>query len=140
MTCCFCAGYVIAIKIVKRLLHLLSPFGVFETQPVRLRGFRTSVGAQEMLMDKKCLIPVLDCILLQDELINNVVLPHMCHIENDSDVAVRKCAVEILLSLAQTCSPLCFMDLIDIVEKVSFHKILKIGTPKVITLIVLKFV
>ena len=42
----------------------------------------------------------------------------MCHIESDGDVLVRKCAVEILLSLAQTCSPLCFMDLIDIVEKV----------------------
>ena len=42
----------------------------------------------------------------------------MCHIENDGDVAVRKCAVEILLSLAQTCSPVCFIDLVDIVEKV----------------------
>ena len=56
--------------------------------------------------------------VIQDELINHVVLPHMCHIENDGDVAVRKCAVEILLSLAQTCSPLCFIDLVDIVEKV----------------------
>ena len=56
--------------------------------------------------------------VIQDELINHVVLPHMCHIENDGDVAVRKCAVEILLSLAQTCSPVCFIDLVDIVEKV----------------------
>ena len=63
------------------------------------------------------IVNVVLCVI-QDELINHVVLPHMCHIENDGDVAVRKCAVEILLSLAQTCSPVCFIDLVDIVEKV----------------------
>ena len=40
-----------------------------------------------------------------DELINYVVLPHLCHVETDNDVTVRKFAAEILLSLAQTCNP-----------------------------------
>ena len=62
---------------------------------------------------------------VQDDLINSVVLPHLCHVDSDGDVAVRKFAVEIILSLTQHCSPTCAADLIAIVEKVGSVKTLK---------------
>ncbi|WAQ96556.1 TSC2-like protein [Mya arenaria] len=55
---------------------------------------------------------------LEEELINSVVLPQLCHIETDSDANVRKAAMEILLSLLHHCSPPCFSDIITILEKV----------------------
>lgn len=56
--------------------------------------------------------------MLQDDLISNVVLPHLCHSDVDDDVKVRKFSVEILLSLAQSCSAQNFMDIIIVIEKV----------------------
>lgn len=57
-------------------------------------------------------------LLLQDDLINGVVLPHLCHVNADDDTAVRKASIEILLNLCQTCSPQNFLDIINVIEKV----------------------
>ncbi|XP_052262650.1 tuberin-like isoform X2 [Dreissena polymorpha] len=56
--------------------------------------------------------------LAEEELVHNVVLPHLCHVDNETDVHVRKSAIEILLSLAHGCSMMYFLDIISIVEKV----------------------
>ena len=54
----------------------------------------------------------------QDDLINQVVLPHLSHIDTDRDPVVRKVAAEMLLTSAQSCSPQCFIDIIGLLEKV----------------------
>lgn len=53
----------------------------------------------------------------EDELINNVVLPHLGHIDQDSDPEVRKVAAEMLLCLAQSCNHQCFQAIIILLEK-----------------------
>ncbi|KAJ8319018.1 hypothetical protein KUTeg_004109 [Tegillarca granosa] len=53
----------------------------------------------------------------EDELINRVVLPHLSHIDNDTDPIVRKVAAEMLLCLAHACSQQCFLDIIALLEK-----------------------
>ncbi|XP_060567265.1 tuberin-like isoform X2 [Ruditapes philippinarum] len=56
--------------------------------------------------------------LYEEDLIHQVVLPHLCHIESDENVNIRKCSVEILIGLAQGCSPSSFLDVINVVEKI----------------------
>ncbi|XP_063445540.1 tuberin-like isoform X1 [Mytilus trossulus] len=53
----------------------------------------------------------------EDDLINNVVLPHLSHIDTDKDPVVRKVAADILICLAQSCSPACFADIIGLLDK-----------------------
>ncbi|KAL4240095.1 Tuberous sclerosis 2-like protein [Mactra antiquata] len=54
--------------------------------------------------------------LYEDDLINCIILPLMCHV--DEDVSIREIMVQILIDLAQTCSPHNFLDIINIVEKI----------------------
>ncbi|XP_064594447.1 tuberin-like isoform X2 [Liolophura sinensis] len=56
--------------------------------------------------------------IYEDDLIEKVVLPHLCHIETDPDPQVRMVATEILVCLAQSCSTQRCLDLLMIVEKV----------------------
>ncbi|XP_021346639.1 tuberin-like isoform X5 [Mizuhopecten yessoensis] len=53
----------------------------------------------------------------EDELITNIVLPHLGQIDQDSDPEVRKVAAEMLLCLAQSCSHQCFLHIIVLLEK-----------------------
>ena len=48
-----------------------------------------------------------------------VVLPHLSHIDADTDVEVCKRAVQLLLHTAATCQSSWCMDLLDIISKVS---------------------
>lgn len=57
------------------------------------------------------------CICLQDDLVNDIVLPLLSHV--DEDINIRKFSVEILLDLAQNCRPQNFLEIINIVEKVT---------------------
>ncbi|XP_060063485.1 tuberin-like isoform X3 [Ylistrum balloti] len=64
----------------------------------------------------------------EDELINNVVLPHLGHIDQDSDPEVRKVAAEMLLCLAQSCSHQCFLHIIVLLEKLIDKPVVAIVT------------
>lgn len=47
------------------------------------------------------------------------MLPHLCHIEADPDPQVRKVAADMLLLLANGCTPSCFVEIMAIIEKVT---------------------
>lgn len=57
--------------------------------------------------------------ILQEDLIENVVLPFLSHVETDEDVAVREAAVTLLVELCLTCQSKRCTDLLDIINKVS---------------------
>lgn len=61
--------------------------------------------------------PIVLWVFFQDDLINTVVLPILCHIENDKDPTVRKVAADILINLAQSCSPASFTEIIGLLDK-----------------------
>ncbi|XP_052788101.1 tuberin-like isoform X2 [Mya arenaria] len=90
------------------LFHILDKYFKHETRTkIRLKALE--VLSLVLNLNKK---------IAEEELINSVVLPQLCHIETDSDANVRKAAMEILLSLLHHCSPPCFSDIITILEKV----------------------
>ena len=55
---------------------------------------------------------------LQDELIDNVVLMQLSHIEADSDLEVRKHAAKLLLDLVDSCRTRRCLDVIGVLHKV----------------------
>ncbi|XP_033750286.1 tuberin-like isoform X2 [Pecten maximus] len=66
----------------------------------------------------------------EDELITNVVLPHLGHIDQDCDPEVRKVAAEMLLCLAQSCSHQCFLHIIVLLEKLIDKPVVAIVTTR----------
>ncbi|XP_061175149.1 tuberin-like isoform X1 [Saccostrea echinata] len=68
-------------------------------------------------LDKLSLVLSINKHIYEDVLINRVVLPHLCHIEADHDPQVRKVAADMLLLLANGCSPSCFVEIMAIIEK-----------------------
>ncbi len=61
----------------------------------------------------------LHCLLLQDELIENVIVAHLNHIEADGDMEVRVRAARILLDVVKHCKTHACLELIDQLHKVS---------------------
>ena len=59
----------------------------------------------------------------QDELIDNVVLTQLSHIESDVDLEVRKHAATLLIDLVESCRTHRCLDVIDLLHKVSVIKI-----------------
>ncbi|XP_034313756.2 tuberin isoform X2 [Magallana gigas] len=68
-------------------------------------------------LDKLNLVLSINKHIHEDVLINRVVLPHLCHIEADPDPQVRKVAADMLLLLANGCTPSCFVEIMAIIEK-----------------------
>ncbi|XP_053386314.1 tuberin-like isoform X2 [Mercenaria mercenaria] len=93
---------------ISNLFHLLDRYFRIETRTkIRLKA-----------LDVLSFVLSINKHLYEDDLIHHVVLPHLCHIETDDNVNIRKFSVEILLGLAQGCSPSSFLDVIVMVEKI----------------------
>ncbi|XP_011497969.1 PREDICTED: tuberin [Ceratosolen solmsi marchali] len=54
----------------------------------------------------------------EDELIERIVVPHLQHVETDSDVTIRNCAVHLLVDLCLECESKRCMELLDILERI----------------------
>ncbi|XP_067138379.1 tuberin [Centruroides vittatus] len=69
--------------------------------------------------------------LYEDELIENIVLPFLSHLELDPDIIIRTDAVHLLVKIIQDCSSKKCLDLLDIIEKVirkAFDQFHLVGT------------
>ena len=58
-------------------------------------------------------------LFIQEDLIDQIILQYMCQIDTVPDVQVRKAAVEILIDMGYTCLGNWFVEILDVIEKVS---------------------
>nr|XP_020451690.1 tuberin isoform X2 [Monopterus albus] len=69
--------------------------------------------------------------LYEDELIEMAVIPHLCGIAEDRDLAVRKQATQLLVDLAEGCNTHHFTGLLDIIERVASRSLVCSGALEV---------
>ncbi|KAK7507156.1 hypothetical protein BaRGS_00001091 [Batillaria attramentaria] len=84
----------------------------FFRQETRTEVRKKALGVLSFILD-------LNKHVYEAEMIDKLLIPHFTHIDSDSDVEVRKMAVEILMGMAQGCSRDEFFDLIGIVDKIT---------------------
>nr|KAG5714699.1 hypothetical protein BaRGS_000187 [Batillaria attramentaria] len=83
-----------------------------DRQETRTEVRKKALGVLSFILD-------LNKHVYEAEMIDKLLIPHFTHIDSDSDVEVRKMAVEILMGMAQGCSRDEFFDLIGIVDKIT---------------------
>ena len=60
----------------------------------------------------------LQFLLYKDDLLENVVLPHLANIDTDTDYAVKQAAIKLLVNLAIECRSQKFTVILQIIKKV----------------------